>query len=163
MSRNLAFGNLSKLYGEIFKFRSSRDETTLPKSSPFRLSFSTIRNIRVKEVEIQGPNHQDYLQIGDIVESLFVPDGWFKGKITNIRKRRNSVSYGIAFDDGDFQYRTGNLVRLFESFVVGEIVRVMEAYESGVIIHIHAIGQIVVKLDNGEELIAYPEELKRLN
>jgi len=160
MSRKFALSNVINLKDDLFKFNTPKET---PKSfqtmKPIRLFVPGIQNLRLLQ-EGSQENEEISFKVGDEVESYFPPDGWFKGKILKFKKGYKSI--GIQYDDGDFQYQPRRTVRPFMPWATGDEVRIIPENEVGIISNIRAIGQIIVDLEDGDHMVAYPEELQRL-
>ena len=107
-----------------------------------------------KKVKVQ------HYKVGDSVEGYFQDDGWFKGKITRVLKRK----FEILFDDGDEQILPVKKVRRFEHLAVGEMVAFSgEEGDIGVTVkHIFADGRIKIMTKDRQEHQVHITEIHRI-
>jgi len=180
ISRKHGLANISSLDNKLFGVdKVNHDSLPLrmvPTMRPSKLFEPSIRNLRSahndksanalkndNKVKQKDSTKSKDFKVGDIVESYFEPDGWFKGVVSHI-KTRSKKSIGVAFDDGDFQYQKKRDVRHYSTWAVGDLVLVTVdgEMETGTIVNIRAIGQYVLELDESNEgWIAYADELSR--
>jgi hypothetical protein len=97
------------------------------------------------------------LKEGDVVEAFFANDGWFKGRVTSISRRRGvGIKFAITFEDGDYQVMKPSDVRKFDHYKMGEQVEDVASSQEGTISYIYANGRVAV--DTVDAFIRYPDK-----
>ena len=100
------------------------------------------------------------IKAGDIIESWFAQDGWFRGKVK--RMNRDGTAQ-VLYDDGEFIHRQPlEGMRHFTNFVAGDEVTTYDGTE-GTIVSISAIGNVEIETVDGNNVSDEIAELRHLS
>lgn len=160
MALKHAPANLMELENALFGIKLPSDTPRTEKllARLYKPSSKSLRSSKKskpdKKVKVQ------HYKVGDSVEGYFQDDGWFKGKITRVLKRK----FEILFDDGDEQILPVKKVRRFEHLAVGEMVAFSgEEGDVGVTVkHIFADGRITIMTRDRQEHQVHITEIHRI-
>jgi hypothetical protein len=162
MMRIHAEDNLSKLESRLIGMILPKKKTMIrhailkPRSyvSIPKTARSTFKEDASKKANV------DALKTGDIVEGYVEGDGWFKGKIVSIDRRKR---FAVAFDDGDYQQLPTHKVRRFNHFEVGETVALRGGEVVATISYITANGYVSLLGDDDDEGEVHIFEISRIS
>lgn len=161
MSRKHSKSALQKLENSLFGIELPRDVPKFKRHLVQRLYIPSAGNLRKKQI-VKEVVEKDTFETGDVVEGYFKGDGWFRGRVGSITKRRG---ISVHFDDGDHQVMPLKHVRRYEHLKVGESLEFSNGEFAFMVTlkYIYADGRILIMEENGEEHEVDVREVRRMS
>ena len=153
---------LSKLENALFEIKLPKAALKSIQAFIPRLFVPHVKKLHTVATAESEEIGKEPLKEGDVVEAFFANDGWFKGRVTSISRRRGvGIKFAITFEDGDYQVMKPSDVRKFDHYKMGEQVEDVASSQEGTISYIYANGRVAVDTVDGETLETHVHDIHR--